>query len=56
MAFNLQEDLNKRREAGLFRQTLTAQSPQGPLMKINGQQYLTSVSYTHLTLPTIYSV
>ncbi len=50
MAFNLQEDLNKRREAGLFRQTLTAQSPQGPLMKINGQQYLTFCSNDYLGL------
>ena len=50
MAFNLQEDLNKRREAGLFRQTLKAQSPQGPLMKINGQQYLTFCSNDYLGL------
>ncbi len=50
MAFNLQEDLNQRREAGLFRQTLKAQSPQGPLMKINGQQYLTFCSNDYLGL------
>ena len=50
MAFNLQEDLKQRREAGLFRQTLKAQSPQGPLMKINGQQYLTFCSNDYLGL------
>ncbi len=50
MAFNLQEDLNQRREAGLFRQTLKAQSPQGPLMKINGQHFLTFCSNDYLGL------
>jgi 8-amino-7-oxononanoate synthase len=50
MAFNLQADLIKRRDAGLFRQTLKAQSPQGPEMLINGQPYLTFCSNDYLGL------
>jgi len=50
MTFNLQADLQLRRDQGLFRQTQVAQSPQGPLMKINGQQYLTFCSNDYLGL------
>jgi len=50
MTFNLQADLQLRRDQGLFRQTLVAQSPQGPLMKINGQPYLTFCSNDYLGL------
>ncbi len=50
MAFNLQAELAARKEQGLFRQTQVAQSPQGPLMKINGQSYLTFCSNDYLGL------
>ncbi len=50
MTFNLQADLQLRKDQGLFRQTQVAQSPQGPLMKINGQQYLTFCSNDYLGL------
>ncbi|MEY8204702.1 MAG: 8-amino-7-oxononanoate synthase [Bermanella sp.] len=50
MTFNLQADLQLRKDQGLFRQTLVAQSPQGPLMKINGQHYLTFCSNDYLGL------
>ncbi len=50
MAFNLQAELALRKEQGLFRQTQVAQSPQGPLMKINGQSYLTFCSNDYLGL------
>ncbi len=50
MTFNLQADLQLRKDQGLFRQTQVAQSPQGPLMKINGQPYLTFCSNDYLGL------
>jgi 8-amino-7-oxononanoate synthase len=50
MPFNLQADLQQRREQNLFRRTQVAQSPQGPLMKINGQSYLTFCSNDYLGL------
>jgi len=50
MTFNLQADLQLRRDQGLFRQTQVAQSAQGPLMKINGQPYLTFCSNDYLGL------
>jgi len=50
MTFNLQADLQLRKDQGLFRQTQVAQSAQGPLMKINGQPYLTFCSNDYLGL------
>ncbi len=50
MPFDLQADLNLRREQHLFRATKVAESPQGPLMKINGQSYLTFCSNDYLGL------
>ncbi len=50
MPFDLQADLNLRREQHLFRATNVAQSPQGPLMQINGKPYLTFCSNDYLGL------
>jgi 8-amino-7-oxononanoate synthase len=48
MSFDLAADLNQRREQNLFRATRIAQSPQGPLMQVDGEQYLTFCSNDYL--------
>jgi 8-amino-7-oxononanoate synthase len=48
MSFDLAADLKHRREQNLFRSTRIAQSPQGPLMQVDGQQYLTFCSNDYL--------
>jgi 8-amino-7-oxononanoate synthase len=48
MSFDLAADLNQRREQNLFRATRIAQSPQGPLMRVDGEQYLTFCSNDYL--------
>ncbi|MFT5594654.1 MAG: 8-amino-7-oxononanoate synthase [Oceanicoccus sp.] len=50
MPFNLTQDLNQRREQNLYRATRLAQSPQGPVMKIDGVEYLTFCSNDYLGL------
>jgi 8-amino-7-oxononanoate synthase len=48
MSFDLAADLKHRREQNLFRSTCIAQSPQGPLMQMDGEQYLTFCSNDYL--------
>ena len=48
MSFDLAADLKLRREQNLFRSTRIAQSPQGPLMQVDGEQYLTFCSNDYL--------
>ncbi|MGR6872750.1 8-amino-7-oxononanoate synthase [Pseudomonas sp. HK3] len=50
MPFDLSQDLNLRREQNLYRATRLAQSPQGPLMQIDGAEYLTFCSNDYLGL------
>jgi len=50
MPFDLSNDLQQRRDANLYRQTRMAQSPQGPLMEIDGQRFLTFCSNDYLGL------
>lgn len=50
MSFDLSQDLNLRREQNLYRATRLAQSPQGPVMKIDGAEYLTFCSNDYLGL------
>jgi 8-amino-7-oxononanoate synthase len=50
MSFDLSQDLNLRREQNLYRATRLAQSPQGPVMKIDGVDYLTFCSNDYLGL------
>lgn len=50
MPFDLSLDLNQRREQNLYRATRLAQSPQGPVMKIDGVEYLTFCSNDYLGL------
>jgi 8-amino-7-oxononanoate synthase len=48
MSFDLAADLKLRREQNLFRSIRIAQSPQGPLMQVDGEQYLTFCSNDYL--------
>ena len=50
MPFDLSQDLNQRREQNLYRATRLAQSPQGPVMQIDGVEYLTFCSNDYLGL------
>ena len=50
MPFDLSQDLSQRREQNLYRATRVAQSPQGPVMKIDGVEYLTFCSNDYLGL------
>ncbi len=50
MPFDLSQDLNQRREENLYRATRLAQSPQGPVMRIDGIEYLTFCSNDYLGL------
>jgi 8-amino-7-oxononanoate synthase len=50
MPFDLSQDLNQRREQNLYRVTRLAQSPQGPVMQIDGAEYLTFCSNDYLGL------
>ena len=50
MPFDLSQDLSQRREQNLYRATRVAQSPQGPVMKIDGVVYLTFCSNDYLGL------
>lgn len=50
MPFDLSQDLNQRREQNLYRATRLAQSPQGPVMRIDGIEYLTFCSNDYLGL------
>jgi 8-amino-7-oxononanoate synthase len=50
MSFDLTADLNQRREQNLFRATRIAQSPQGPIMQVDGREYLTFCSNDYLGL------
>lgn len=50
MPFDLQADLNLRREQNLYRQTQVAQSAQGPLMQYHGREFLTFCSNDYLGL------
>jgi 8-amino-7-oxononanoate synthase len=50
MSFDLSQDLNLRREQNLYRATRLAQSPQGPVMKIDSVDYLTFCSNDYLGL------
>jgi 8-amino-7-oxononanoate synthase len=50
MPFDLSQDLNQRREQNLYRATRLAQSPQGPVMQIDGAEYLTFCSNDYLGL------
>lgn len=50
MPFDLSQDLNQRREQNLYRATRLAQSPQGPVMCIDGIEYLTFCSNDYLGL------
>lgn len=50
MPFDLFQDLNQRREQNLYRATRLAQSPQGPVMQIDGAEYLTFCSNDYLGL------
>ena len=60
----LASQLQELERAGLVRRRRGVQGPQGPLLRADGAEflafasndYLGPVSYTHLTLPTIYSV
>jgi len=50
MPFDLSQDLAARREQNLYRSVRVAQSPQAPVMKIDGQEYLTFCSNDYLGL------
>ena len=50
MPFDLSQDLTQRREQNLYRATRLAQSPQGPVMQIDGVEYLTFCSNDYLGL------
>ncbi|GAA6134012.1 8-amino-7-oxononanoate synthase [Oceaniserpentilla sp. 4NH20-0058] len=50
MSFDLEQDLNQRREQNLYRRTRMAQSPQAPVMEIDGHTYLTFCSNDYLGL------
>ncbi|MFY0641021.1 MAG: 8-amino-7-oxononanoate synthase [Bermanella sp.] len=50
MPFDLSQDLNQRREQNLYRATRLSQSPQGPVMQIDGAEYLTFCSNDYLGL------
>ena len=50
MPFDLSSDLKQRRDQNLFRATRVVQSPQGPVMKIDGVSYLTFCSNDYLGL------
>lgn len=50
MPFDLSNDLQQRRDANLYRSTRMAQSPQGPVMEIDGQPFLTFCSNDYLGL------
>ncbi|KEI70037.1 8-amino-7-oxononanoate synthase [Endozoicomonas elysicola] len=50
MSFNLEQDLEARYEAGLYRRRKTLDSPQGPEVIINGQHYLAFCSNDYLGL------
>jgi 8-amino-7-oxononanoate synthase len=50
MSFDLTADLNQRRKQNLFRATRIAQSPQGPIMQVDGREYLTFCSNDYLGL------
>ena len=50
MPFDLSQDLTQRREQNLYRATRLAQSPQGPVMQIDGVEFLTFCSNDYLGL------
>lgn len=50
MPFDLRSDLDQRRTDNLYRTTQVASSPQGPVMTINGAEYLTFCSNDYLGL------
>ncbi len=50
MSFNLEQDLEARYAAGLYRRRKTLDSPQGPEVIINGQHYLAFCSNDYLGL------
>lgn len=50
MPFDLSQDLQQRREQNLYRATRLAQSPQGPIMQMDGREFLTFCSNDYLGL------
>lgn len=50
MPFNLNADLQQRKQANLFRATQVVQSPQGPHLRVDGQEYLAFCSNDYLGL------
>ena len=50
MPFDLSQDLQQRREQNLYRATRLAQSPQGPVMQMDGREFLTFCSNDYLGL------
>lgn len=50
MGFNLEQDLDARHAAGLYRRRKTLESPQGPEVVINGQSFLAFCSNDYLGL------
>ena len=50
MGFNLEQDLQARYAAGLYRSRKTLDSPQGPEVIINGQPFLAFCSNDYLGL------
>ncbi len=49
-AFNLEAELTARRQANLFRQRMTLETPQGPEVTIDGRRYLAFCSNDYLGL------
>ena len=50
MSFDLYSDLQQRKQANLFRSTRVVQSPQGPHLTVDGQDYLAFCSNDYLGL------
>ena len=50
MTFNLNADLQQRKQANLFRATQVVQSPQGPHLQVDGKDYLGFCSNDYLGL------